>query len=238
MATKSDVLGHVIKALDDTDPASRKTREAVYAELRKSFEENGFQDLPTAQAVEYLESAIARQELFWLSQHPNENEGDTSDTVSDEKHNLDKKPSFFNRLKSALSRHKKTLPGAGVSWPGTPPGPDPGEATGPFSDHLYFQFPVRSKAGNIFKCRIGYTYDPACDLTATIEDLDFNFQTRAWGMRYALEHLKLAFKALELEAEIAGLAPNAKWENEARDCEAVSLFRNDRLHHVFEKLES
>lgn len=136
---------------------------------------------------------------------------------------------------SLIGQIKKFLSGSKDTWPDTPPGPNPPNPAGPFSDPIHMQFPVHFLNRELL-CKVYYRYDPACDLHAEIEEFDFSFKTRAHSLQFALQHLDQAFASRRLAANIAGLANGARWENDHHNCEAVFLPNVDRLHHAFEQI--
>jgi hypothetical protein len=70
MSVRSDILSWVIRRLHEIDAADPAARHALFDDLRAEVGQGGFGDCPADEALPHLESAIARQEVYWLSQSP------------------------------------------------------------------------------------------------------------------------------------------------------------------------
>lgn len=218
MSVRSEILGWVIRRLDEIDAADTDARQALFETLRAEVGQGGFGRCMPDEALPHLESAIARQDVYWLSQSPPE-------------------PSAAKPAKPHAPPPRPPRP---PKWgwrrylpaPKTPPGPPPGEATGPFADHVYETVPLIVN-GQAAECRLSWTYDPACTLTADCEAIGFAFETRAFSFRHAAEHLGAVLHRGGLVLPVAAFAPGAVWEGEARDCETVRLGAGGALHHAF-----
>jgi hypothetical protein len=215
MSVRSDILSWVIRRLHEIDAADPAARHALFDDLRAEVGQGGFGDCPADEALPHLESAIARQEVYWLSQSP------TADAPA-----------------SPLAEPAPAPPPqAPPKWgwrrflpvPGHPPGPAPGEATGPFADHVYETVPL-IVGGRAVECRLSWTHDPACILTAQCEAIGFHFETRAWSFRYATEHLGAILRRGGLVMPVFAFASGAVWTNEARDCETVCIGQGIPAH--------
>ena len=218
MSVRSDILGWVIRRLHEIDAADPAARQALFDDLRAEVGQVGFGDCPAEEALPHLESAIARQEVYWLSQSP---------------------PAAAPASPPAKPAPTPP-PQAPPKWgwrrflpvPGHPPGPAPGEATGPFADHVYETVPL-FVGGRAVECRLSWTYDPACTLTAQCDDIGFRFETRAYSFRHAVEHLVAVLRRGGLTMPVAALDPAAEWTSPARDEESVrspqNVFRAMRL---------
>lgn len=217
MSVRSSILGWVIRRLHEIDAADPGARQALFDALRAEVGQGGFEGCPPDEALPHLESAIARQEVYWMSQSP---------------------PAEAPAAESATPAPPSTPPSA-PKWgwrrflpvPKEPPGPPPGEATGPFADHVYETLPLIA-GGRPAECRLSWTYDPACTLTASCETIGFRFETRAWSFRHAAEHLAAVLRRGGLSLPVAAFDPAAEWLSGRRDEESVRL-GNGETRHAF-----
>lgn len=220
MSVRSDILGWVIRRLHDIDAADPSARQALFDALRAEIGQGGFEGCPPAEALPHLESAIARQEVYWLSQSP---------------------PIEAPAARSAKPTSPSPPPAGKWGWrrflpvPGTPPGPPPGEATGPFADHVYQTAPLIA-GGHPAECRLSWTYDPACTLAAHCDTIGFRFETRAWSFRHAAAHLGAVLRRGGLVMPVAAFDPAAEWLSGQRDEESVRLATNGVSCHAFATL--
>lgn len=76
----------------------------------------------------------------------------------------------------------------GVPPIGPPAGPASGDETGPFADHVYETLPL-AVPGSTQSLQLGWTFDPACILTAHCAAIGFDFRTGAATFADAAEHL-------------------------------------------------
>ena len=217
MSLRSEILGWVIRQLNDIDAADPVARAGLFERLRNDVGANGFSGAAPQEALPHLESAIARQDVYWLSQQP---------------------PVL--PAKTPAPARTKPVPPARPGWgwrrwlpvPKMPPGPAPGEAGGPFADHVYETLPLL--VGNrSADCQLSWTYDPACTLTAHCAAIGFAFGTRAFSFRHAVEHLQAVLRRGGLVLPAAAFQPGAVWASEARDCETVHVGTQDSPLHAF-----
>ncbi|MEZ5953040.1 MAG: hypothetical protein R3C13_01920 [Hyphomonas sp.] len=217
MSARSDILGWVIRRLTDIDAADPKSRQALFSDLREQVAEQGFEGRPPEDALPHLESAIARQDVYWLSQQ--EPDGSGQPPAPAEKNLPDKTipkgPKWGWRRFLPVSR--------------TPPGPHPGDAIGPFADHVYETVLLLVK-GVETECRLSWTYDPACTLTADCADIGFHFETRAFSFAHAVEHLKTVLTTGGLRMKVSAFMTDATWTTDARDCETVQTGTGATVH--------
>lgn len=220
MSVRSNILGWVIRRLHEIDAVDPVARQSLFDALRAEVRQGGFDDCPPDEALPHLESAIARQEVYWLSQSP---------------------PIEVSVSQSAKPAPPSPPPAPKWGWrrflpvPGKPPGPPPGEATGPFADHVYETVPLIA-GGRPAECRLSWTYDPACTLTAHCDAIGFRFETRAWSFRHATEHLAAALRRGGLSMPVAAFDPAAEWLSGHRDEESVRLATNGISYHAFATL--
>ena len=221
MSVRSEILGWVIRRLHEIDAADPQARQALFDALRTEVGQGGFGDCPPAEALPHLESAIARQDVYWLSQAP---------------------PAGVPAPEASGPMPASTPPPP-PEWgwrrflpvPKHPPGPPPGPADGPFADHVYETVPLIVR-GRESVCQVSWAYDPACLLTAHCDVIGFHFETRAYSFRHAVEHLAAVLKRGGLSMPVVGLAPVARWTGEGRDEETVRLTTNGAALHAFETL--
>lgn len=179
MSIRGDILGWVIQRLSEIDAADEGERHALFADLRAEIRANGYDGAEASAALPHLESAIARQEMHWL-----------------------REAGGGRRQAETPPPPKADKPTGGTAWqwprslvlPGLPPGPEPGEATGPFSDHIYKSVKIEIPGGTA-ELNIGWSHDPACNLTANSPVIGFSFQTRAATFPHAVDHLSNVLKA-------------------------------------------
>lgn len=183
MSLRSDILGWVIGELSSIDAADPAARSALYNALRQQVKKTGaFGALPEA-VLPHLESAIARQEMQWLRETGRSVELPPAETRA-----------------QAQARPSKTRPGKAWRWPvhvtspREPPGPPPGDAEGPFADHVYDTFTLVTPPGPA-ELSVNWTFDPACRLTAECAAIGFRFSTRAASLTHAITHLETALQA-------------------------------------------
>ncbi|MEZ6001646.1 hypothetical protein [Hyphomonas sp.] len=218
MSVRSEILGWVIRRLQEIDAANADARQALFDTLRAEVRLGGFAGCPPDEALPHLESAVARQDVYWMSQAPS---------------------AEATALESALPAIA-SVPPRPAKWgwrrflpvPKHPPGPEPGEANGPFADHVYETVPL-NVGGRKAECRLSWTYDPACTLTAQCDEIGFRFETRAYSFRHAVEHLAAVLRRGGLSLQVAALAPAAEWLGEGRDEESVRLMTNGAVCHAF-----
>jgi hypothetical protein len=190
MSLRSDIIGWVIRRLADIDATDSRQRAALFQTLRGEIEAEGFGGAPPAQALPHFESAAAMQETYWLRETP----GATTAEPPAE-------PAKPPRVSSTAWQWPKRL-----RVPLKPPGPAPGEPVGPFADHVYDTVSLVIPGGTT-PLNLGWTYDPACILTASAPEIGFSFKTRAASFAAAVDHLAavLACAKLELPAAVRGL---------------------------------
>lgn len=192
MSLRSEIIGWVIQRLHAIDDADPEQRAALFQSLRQEVAEEGFCGSPPDKALPHLESALVRQEMQWLRDAPR--------TVAVDGPAADSAPVV------------EVSPPPPWSWPSnmvvppSPPGPLPGPASGPFSDHCY-EFLELPTPGGPAKLRIGWSFDPACVLSASCTAIGFQFRTRAATFADAAEHLRsvLAVGGLVLPDAVMGL---------------------------------
>jgi len=177
VSLRADILGWVIRRLSEIDAADPVARAALFETLRAETAANGACGAPADLARPHLESAIARQDVYWMTQEA---------------------PRPAPPPSAPLPPPPAAAPVPDVwQWPrnlppiGPPPGPPPGEATGPFADHVY-QTVRLSVPGSLQDLHLGWTFDPACSLTAHCPAIGFDFRTRAATFADAAEHLARA----------------------------------------------
>jgi len=215
VSARSDILGWVIRRLTEIDAADPAARQVLFEALRAEVARDGFGGLGPDEARPHLESAIARQEVYWLSQQPAGPAADLPSAAPVPKPQPPPKPVWGWR---------RFLP-----VPARPPGPPPVEATGPFADHVYETVPLIAGKGQA-ECRLSWAYDPACTLTADCEAIGFRFRTRASGFRHAAEHLHAVLCRGGLILQVAAFAPGAAWADDAPDGETVRIGNGDTVH--------
>lgn len=182
MSLRSDILGWVIGQLGSIDAADPFARRGLYESLRGQVSREGAFGAAPATALPHLESAIVRQEMNWLRETGRSAELPSHDLSS-------------SREKAS----KATKPKSGWRWPAglvippDPPGPVPGAACGPFSDHVYETFSLDTPHGAV-GLRVSWTFDPACNLAAECREIGFDFRTRAASFAYAVDHLESVLK--------------------------------------------
>jgi hypothetical protein len=84
-----------------------------------------------------------------------------------------------------------------LKFKGKPPGPPPGAAKGPFSDHTYDTFTLSTPAGPL-ALQVSWMFDPACKpacklackLEASCAAIRLRFKTRASSLAHAIGHLE------------------------------------------------
>ncbi|HPF22009.1 MAG TPA: hypothetical protein PK417_00940 [Hyphomonas sp.] len=216
MSARSDILGWVIRRLTEVDAADPAARNTLFDSLRADVTRDGFGTLPPEEALPHLESAIARQEVYWLSQQPPGLAAKASPPdVPAPSPSMPSKPVWGWR---------RFLP-----VPPRPPGPPPGESTGPFADHVYETVPLLAGRGQA-ECRLSWAYDPACRLTAHCPDIGFRFETRASSFRHAADHLGAVLRRGGLTLPVAAFAPGAVWADDAPDGETVRIGQSTPVH--------
>ena len=216
MSARSEILGWVIRRLDDVDAADPLARQALFDALRREVQQAGFGALAPDEALPHLESAIARQDVYWLGQQP---------------------PTASNMPPQTPHARDEGPPPPIVKWGWrrflpqrkTPPGPPPGEATGPYADHVYETVPLVVR-GQATDCRLSWAYDPACTLTAHCEAIGFAFETRAFSFRHAVEHLGAILHRGGLTLPVAAFSPDAVWATADRDGETVCILPGAPVH--------
>lgn len=216
MSIRSDILGWVIRRLGEVDAGNPAARQVLFDSLRREVAQSGFGGLRPQEALPHLESAIARQEVYWLGQQPPDPTGGTP-----------RLPTVSGRSRSShppIWGWRRFLP-----VPRTPPGPAPGKAIGPFADHVYVCAPLIVK-GQEVECQLSWSYDPACMLAAQCEAIGFSFETRAFSFRHAVAHLDRVIRRGGLVLRAAAFEPGAIWADEARDCEVVRSGQGDLVH--------
>lgn len=221
----------VADALSASSAETSAERAVVYQELRQSVERRGVKGLRTDDALRQLEAAILRQDCFrdYFDHLASvEDFDDMPELILDSAGAIRSEP-WYRRLKDWFSGARPTACG----------GPEPGPANGPYSDDCFASVEV-FQGQRRAKCRIWYRYDPACVLQAEIDGDEgiapFQFQTRAWGFRYAVEHLGHALSAVELQTRCAACVTDARWEGEGRDAEGVLLPGASVPVHAFERI--
>lgn len=215
MSIRSDILGWVIRRLTETDAADPAARRALFEALRAEVARDGFGAIGPDEAGPHLESAIARQEVYWLSQQPAGSAVEPPPAAPVPKPQLPPTPVWGWR---------RFLP-----VPPRPPGPPPGEAAGPFADHVYATVPLIAGRGQA-ECRLSWAYDPACTLTADCEVIGFRFRTRASSFRHAAGHLRAVLRRGGLTLQVAGFTPGAVWADDVLDGETVRTGIGDAVH--------
>ncbi|MBY9065650.1 hypothetical protein K1X12_01990 [Hyphomonas sp. WL0036] len=179
MSLRGDILGWVIGQLNGikaTDPAARG---ALFEALRAQVARDGAFGVGPAEALPHLESAIARQEIYWLSQEPPA----PSPPAPAAKHPAPTLPS---------SPPAWRWP-AGLKPPRLPPEEVAGEAAGPYSDHIYEDLLLEVPGGSA-RLSVGWAFDPACSLTATAEEIGFTCQARTVTLSGALDYLEACLR--------------------------------------------
>ena len=219
MSVRSDILGWVIHRLQDIDAADSSARQALFEALRAEVGQAGFGGYPAEDVLPHLESAIAWQDVYWISQV----QRIPAPTSA---------PEPASVLPPSASRPpswgwRRILP-----VPKTPPGPPPGVAEGPFSDHVYETVPL-VVSGRTAECQVSWAYDPACRLAAHYDAIGFRFETRAFSFRHAVEHLGAVLRRGGLVLQVAAFVPGADWLSDARDEEAVRLPAGGDTRHAF-----
>ena len=219
MSVRSEILGWVIRRLHDIDPGNPVERHALFETLRDEIGQHGFGSLTPDEALPHLESAIARQEVYWLGQAVAAPHMDAPP--------IRPVPDDVAPASSPKWGWRRFMP-----VPKTPPGPPPGEATGPYADHVYETVPL-IVSGQAAECRLSWTYDPACILTAHCSPIDFTFETRAFSFRHAVEHLGGTLRRRGLLLPVAAFAPSTVWLSEARNEEALLPVGGGATVHAF-----
>lgn len=191
MSLRSDIIGWVIRRLAEVDAADPAQRAELFRTLRSEIESEGFGGASPAEALPHFESAAAMQEVHWLRETANQTG-----------------PS------APPPRAEKPPPAAAKPWqwpkriklPPKPSGPPPGEPIGPFADHVYETVTLAIPGGTT-PLNLGWTFDPACILTASAPEIGFAFKTRAASFTHAVDHLAavLACAKLDLPPSIRGL---------------------------------
>lgn len=174
MSLRGDILGWVINQLNNIDAADPAARGALFEVLRAQVARDGAFGAGPAEAQPHLESAIARQEVYWLTQQP---------------------PAPSPRAREP-KRPAPTLPASQPPWrwpdsitpPPLPPEEVAGEAAGPYSDHIY-EILALAIPGGTARLSVGWAFDPACSLTATAQEIGFTCQVRTVTLSGALDHL-------------------------------------------------
>ncbi|OYW85036.1 MAG: hypothetical protein B7X53_13985 [Hyphomonas sp. 34-62-18] len=183
MSLRGDILGWVINQLNGMDAADPVARGALYEALCQQVGREGAFGAPPSEAFPHLESAIARQEMYWLRETG----------LSAE---LSPPPSI------EASEPEVPQPAARADWhwpdrlklPDGPPGPAPGPAEGPFADHVYETLTLVTPAGPA-PLEVNWMLDPACQLEASCADIGFRFKTRASSLPHAIAHLEAVLEA-------------------------------------------
>ncbi|MCA8900124.1 MAG: hypothetical protein KDA53_02630 [Hyphomonas sp.] len=220
MSARSEILGWVIRRLNEIDAADPAARAQLFDALRAEVDRTGFAGLPPAEARPHLDSAIARQEVYWLSQQL---AGATPAPAPDPV------PPSVPPTPRPSWGWRRFLP-----VPKHPPGPPAGEATGPFADHVYETVPLIVGRGQ-GACRLSWAYDPACVLTADCPEIGFAFRTRAASFRHAAEHLRQVLARGGLALPVAAFVPGAEWAADVPDGETVRV-PSHGLQHAFARL--
>ncbi len=189
MSLRSDIIGWVIRRLAEIDAADKGQRTALFDALRTEIGTRGFGGAPAAESLAHLEAAIAMQEVDWLRSSP----------------------APASPAPAPPQEPARTPPAAAKPWkwprrltlPTRPPGPAPGEPSGPFADHVY-ETVTLTVPGGTCTLRLSWAYDPACILTADSPEIGFRFKTRAASFALAVDHLAevLALAKLELPAAV------------------------------------
>lgn len=174
MSLRSDILGWVIRRLGEIDAADEARRADLFRTLRNEVSSEGFGGAAPADALPHFESAVALQEAYWLREAAARPAPPEATAPKPPRPPKPTKPwQWPNRL----------------SVPDRPPGPAPGEPVGPFSDHIYETVTLAVPGGSA-ALNLGWTYDPACVLTANSPDIGFSFRTRAASFTHAVDHLE------------------------------------------------
>ncbi|MFN4025044.1 MAG: hypothetical protein ACK4MQ_09425 [Hyphomonas sp.] len=196
MSLRGEILGWVIGHLDSIDAADPVARHALFGTLRAQVAREGAFGATPEAALAHLESAIVRQEAYWLRET-----GQSLELAPPEASSRTDTPAQEERPRTIWRWP------AGLKISHEPPGPPPGEAIGPFSDHEYSEFTLMTPSGpEAF--RLNWTFDPACQLAAECERVGFQFRTRASNLGYAIGHLEavLQMGGLSLPEELRELA--------------------------------
>jgi hypothetical protein len=184
VSLRSDILGWVIRRLGEIDAADEARRADLFRTLRTEISSEGFGGAAPAEALPHFESAVAIQEAHWLREVP--------------ARPAPPPPSPQPKPEHGTPPAKPWVWPARLKTPAKPPGPAPGPATGPFADHLY-EIVLVDTPGGPAEFNIGWTFDPACVLTAVCESIGFRFQTRAATFGHAAAHLADVLKLGGLE---------------------------------------
>jgi hypothetical protein len=178
LSLRGDILGWLLRQLGGIDAADPVARGALYDDLRLQVSLEGAFGAAPAEALAHLESAIARQEMHWLR-----------DTGQNALFLPTPSPrvSELNAPEQAQQarRHRTQW----LKFQGKPPGPPPGAAKGPFSDHTYDTFTLSTPAGPL-ALQVNWMFDPACKLEASCAAIRFRFKTRASSFAHAIGHLE------------------------------------------------
>jgi hypothetical protein len=191
VSLRADILGWVIRRLSEIDGADPVARAALFETLRAETAANGACGAPADLARPHLESAIARQDVYWMTQEAPRPAAPAAPLP----------PPPASAPQPDIWQWPRNLPPIGP-----PPGPPPGDATGPFADHVY-QTVRLAVPGSVQDLHLGWAFDPACSLTAHCPAIGFDFRTRAATFADAAEHLARVLKqgGLDLPAKVRAL---------------------------------
>lgn len=175
-----------------------------------------------------LDSTVSRQMVFrgW---HGREGESGVPD---EEKMKPGREPDpfapgFFLRVRGLFR-----------AVPARPPGPDPGGATGPCSDATPYEYRANWR-GREVDVRFNYRFTPACLLSARFAcppaDPFFTFETHAYSLAHALQHLRQACVVRGLDPALAAFRNGACWPMAEENPDEVILLDGSR-HHALEWL--
>ena len=172
--------------MDAADPAARA---GLFKTLREEVARMGAFGASPEAALPHLESAIARQEVHWLRE--------TGQSVELPP------PAPSRPVSPPLTRvaPQWRWPEE-ISVPLLPTSEVPGDATGPFADHLYEDVMLDTPGGTT-RLTISWAFDPACTLSASAEEIGFHFRARTATLSGALDQLDVYLNrgGLSLPAE-------------------------------------
>ena len=189
MSLRSDIIGWVIRRLAEIDAADQAQRTALFHALKTEIETNGFGAASAAESLIHFEAAVAMQDIVWLRASPPPASAAPAPT---------QEPASKPPAAAKPWKWPKRL-----TLPARPPGPQPGEPSGPYADHVY-ETVTLTVPGGTCALRLSWAYDPACILTADSPEIGFRFKTRAASFALAVDHLAevLALAKLELPAAV------------------------------------
>jgi len=231
---KTSMITLVQETLEKYPSDSREERLKIYEMLRNQIRTEMVEGVSTEKALEKLESTIARQDVFLgyfdLTLESLEDQEESKGKQT--KKEALKLPEIISLKKSVWSKLGRKMGLVESFDSNNPPGPTPGDADGPISDHTYIDIEM-SYNGLSTNCRFSFNHDPFCNLTLQLitenNSVLFESVIRADSLAFAFEHLSLALKEEGFQLPIAGLHPDAEWLSKSRKEDRVFLPGKENL---------